>query len=483
MPAAARAVTRATVAGALSLALGMSILPAGSGSGSAARGPAVTSGTGRHAVGVVGAGTLHAALTADHRAALDFPRTAMAAHGIPARGSLVWEPVARNGWHLRGLTVLSAGRVRPPAGYLMAPLEVLVPTSPFGLRTSPISGLAGDFHLGQDYAAACGTAVYAADSGVVRAAGWHPWGGGNRVEVDHGNGLVTTYNHLESSTVHAGDVVQAGQAIARVGSTGWSTGCHLHFETILNGRHVSPLSWILLPLSALADLPPARPGGPVWDSHPGPGTAGYAPWVVPPLPGSATTALDTPAAPAPSAAPPPPAAAPAPAALPSAPPPAEPSSPPAPPAEPAPPPAATEPAPTEPAPTDPAPIDPATADPVTPTGPGTAEPDPTQPSEPTPAESPPTEPTPGEPTPGEPGPGEPTPGEPGPAEPAPKPAAAGKGVPPSYTPGEAPARVSCGQGIPSRNQYAGLPVTNHQYGQLREDAACGIPVPDPPDAQ
>jgi murein DD-endopeptidase MepM/ murein hydrolase activator NlpD len=84
------------------------------------------------------------------------------------------------------------------AGTLMAPLETLQESSPFGLRISPLSGSAGEFHWGQDYAAACGTRVYAADAGVVRAVGWHPWGGGNRIEIDHGNGLITTYNHLEA---------------------------------------------------------------------------------------------------------------------------------------------------------------------------------------------------------------------------------------------------------------------------------------------
>src|SRR6476661_7706635 len=95
------------------------------------------------------------------------------------------------------LDLVSTKVRRPAAGSLMAPLEVLVPTSHFGLRTSPISGAAGEFHWGQDFAAPCGTNVFAADAGVVRAVGWHPWGGGNRVEIDHGNGLITTYNHLE----------------------------------------------------------------------------------------------------------------------------------------------------------------------------------------------------------------------------------------------------------------------------------------------
>jgi hypothetical protein len=160
--------------------------------------------------------------------------------------------VAKDG-HVE-LNVAAAGLKRPPEGSLMSPLEVLRPSSPFGYRISPLSGEAGDFHLGQDYAAGCGTRVYSADAGVVRAAGWHPWGGGNRVEIDHGNGLITTYNHLEAIAVRAGDSIQVGQVIARVGTTGWSTGCHLHFETILHGKHTSPLNWTLLPISQLDRL-------------------------------------------------------------------------------------------------------------------------------------------------------------------------------------------------------------------------------------
>ena len=127
-------------------------------------------------------------------------------------------------------------------------------SSPFGLRTSPITGSAGEFHWGQDYAAACGTRVYSADSGVVRAVGWHPWGGGNRVEIDHGNGLITTYNHLEAIAVKKGDSVRVGEVIARVGTTGSSTGCHLHFETILNGSHKNPHDWTLLPITQTDQL-------------------------------------------------------------------------------------------------------------------------------------------------------------------------------------------------------------------------------------
>ncbi|YCH10122.1 M23 family metallopeptidase [Arthrobacter sp. alpha11c] len=138
--------------------------------------------------------------------------------------------------------------VRPGSGTLLSPLLNLRPSSPFGLRTSPITGAPGEFHTGQDFAAACGTPVHSADDGYVREVGWHAWGGGNRIEIDHGNGLITTYNHLQASAVRKGQVVEAGDVIGLVGSTGSSTGCHLHFETIVNGVLVDPSSWSLIPL-------------------------------------------------------------------------------------------------------------------------------------------------------------------------------------------------------------------------------------------
>jgi hypothetical protein len=189
--------------------------------------------------GQVGLPGLAGAFLTDSRALVPFNRTLV-------------RTIAKDG--SAPLNVASAGLTRPPEGSLMAPLELLTSSSPFGFRVSPITGTGGDFHLGQDFAAGCGTRVYSADAGVVRAAGWHPWGGGNRVEIDHGNGLITTYNHLEAIAVRTGDSVQVGQVIARVGTTGWSTGCHLHFETILNGKHTSPLNWTLLRIRQLDEL-------------------------------------------------------------------------------------------------------------------------------------------------------------------------------------------------------------------------------------
>ncbi|CAH0213973.1 Lysostaphin [Arthrobacter sp. Bi83] len=169
---------------------------------------------------------------------------------------------------------------RPGKGFLMAPLEDLVPSSPFGLRHNPLTGEAGEFHWGQDFAAACGTRVYAADSGVVRAAGWHPWGGGNRVEIDHGNGLITTYNHLRGIAVEKGDHVRVGEVIAEVGTTGSSTGCHLHFEVIKDGQHEDPMKWTFLPIRQVASL---KPGVMASFDPDAPSMAG---WTIPFLDGS-----------------------------------------------------------------------------------------------------------------------------------------------------------------------------------------------------
>ncbi|WP_138444932.1 M23 family metallopeptidase [Sinomonas susongensis] len=169
---------------------------------------------------------------ADPNAKLTFDRSSVSS--IPA------------GNHSGTVMVASADLPRPVKGQLYAPLEALVPTSPFGYRINPLTGLPGEFHWGQDFGAGEGTRVYAADAGVVQAAGWHPWGGGNRVEVNHGNGLVTTYNHMHACAVKAGDSVQPSQVVGLVGHTGSATGSHLHFETHLNGVYEDPMKWTFI---------------------------------------------------------------------------------------------------------------------------------------------------------------------------------------------------------------------------------------------
>jgi murein DD-endopeptidase MepM/ murein hydrolase activator NlpD len=100
-------------------------------------------------------------------------------------------------------------------------------------------------HLAIDIAAANGAGVWAADSGVVVFSGWSTVGYGNMVMLDHGNGWVTLYGHLSRVQVSCGQSVGQGQGIGLAGSTGNSTGPHLHFETRLNGGFVNP--WFVLP--------------------------------------------------------------------------------------------------------------------------------------------------------------------------------------------------------------------------------------------
>lgn len=130
------------------------------------------------------------------------------------------------------------------AARLAAPLASMSVSSPFGLRTSPVTGASGQVHRGLDLAASCQTAVFAAGAGTVVEAGWSANGGGNRIVVDHGNGLQSTYNHLASVETSAGGTVAVGQRLAAAGTTGNSTGCHLHFEVLLDGQIVNPQGWI-----------------------------------------------------------------------------------------------------------------------------------------------------------------------------------------------------------------------------------------------
>jgi len=115
-------------------------------------------------------------------------------------------------------------------------------TSPYGMRTDPFTGLR-DYHPGIDFAAAEGSQVQSVAAGIVTAAGERS-GYGNLVEIDHGNGYVTRYGHNEKILVKVGDRVRKGQAISLIGSTGRSTGPHVHFEVVLNGTVVNPEQYI-----------------------------------------------------------------------------------------------------------------------------------------------------------------------------------------------------------------------------------------------
>ncbi|MGB8644508.1 MAG: peptidoglycan DD-metalloendopeptidase family protein [Anaerolineae bacterium] len=102
-------------------------------------------------------------------------------------------------------------------------------------------------HSGVDLAAPIGTPVYAADSGYIAVVGWDNTGYGNMILLNHGNGYMTRYGHLSAFNVEPGQAVKKGALIGRVGSTGHSTGPHLHFEIILNGAFKNPAYYIKLP--------------------------------------------------------------------------------------------------------------------------------------------------------------------------------------------------------------------------------------------
>ena len=132
--------------------------------------------------------------------------------------------------------------VAPTLGYFTLPIPSAVITSPFGPRLDPLTGLMG-FHPGVDFGANFGTPIQAAGDGTVVWAG--PDGGyGNCTIIDHGHGLATLYAHQSNILVHLGDQITHGQVIGQVGSTGYSTGPHLHFEVRVNGSPVDPVPYL-----------------------------------------------------------------------------------------------------------------------------------------------------------------------------------------------------------------------------------------------
>jgi len=127
-------------------------------------------------------------------------------------------------------------------GAMIWPTAAREITSPFGWRTHPIYG-SQRFHSGLDIGADYGDTVVAADGGVVISAGWLG-GYGKAVIIDHGNGISSVYGHNSELLVSEGQRVRKGEPISRVGSTGDSTGAHLHFEVRLNGTPVSPYNYL-----------------------------------------------------------------------------------------------------------------------------------------------------------------------------------------------------------------------------------------------
>ncbi len=128
-------------------------------------------------------------------------------------------------------------------GKFMFPTNTQTITSYYGYRIHPIYGTKR-FHSGVDIGARMGEAIYAANDGTVIVSGVNPGGYGNYIMVDHGGGYVTLYAHNSSNIVTVGQKVAKGQVIGYVGSTGASTGPHLHFEVRVNGSAVNPLPYV-----------------------------------------------------------------------------------------------------------------------------------------------------------------------------------------------------------------------------------------------
>jgi murein DD-endopeptidase MepM/ murein hydrolase activator NlpD len=131
--------------------------------------------------------------------------------------------------------ISDSGWALPVSGYI---------TDGFGYRISPTAG-ASTYHQGTDIGAGCGANIHAASSGTVQYAGWNG-SYGNFVLIDHGNGVATAYGHIVNGgiSVSVGQDVVVGMTIAHVGSTGVSTGCHLHFEVRINGQAINSVPFM-----------------------------------------------------------------------------------------------------------------------------------------------------------------------------------------------------------------------------------------------
>ena len=130
-------------------------------------------------------------------------------------------------------------------GFLYRPVPGPI-TSPFGWRRHPIYGYWG-LHDGTDFSAPCGTPNHAAGSGTVISKVWSSVYG-NRLYLDlgrvNGKNMTVVYNHLSSYSAHTGEHVHRGEVIGYAGTTGWSTGCHLHFTVLRNGSPVDSMNYM-----------------------------------------------------------------------------------------------------------------------------------------------------------------------------------------------------------------------------------------------
>ena len=138
------------------------------------------------------------------------------------------------------LDTLQDGAIAVPSD---KPVKTAAFTSGYGVRSDPFQGRSA-MHAGIDLAGPAGTPIYATADAMVLKSGWNSGGYGNMVELEHGRGIQTRYAHMSQVLVRAGQAVKRGDLVGRMGSTGRSTGSHLHYEVRIDGRSVNPVPFM-----------------------------------------------------------------------------------------------------------------------------------------------------------------------------------------------------------------------------------------------
>ena len=169
--------------------------------------------------------------------------TSSSAEGVggplePAGGSDATFKQLFTSW--KKLDNISQGAIAVPSE---KPVRTAAFTSGYGVRSDPFRGAAA-MHAGIDLAGPVGTPIYATADGVVQDAGYNSGGYGKLVKLNHGRGIETRYGHLSAILVAPGQRIVRGQQIGRMGSTGRSTGSHLHYEVRIDGRAVNPIPFM-----------------------------------------------------------------------------------------------------------------------------------------------------------------------------------------------------------------------------------------------
>jgi murein DD-endopeptidase MepM/ murein hydrolase activator NlpD len=138
------------------------------------------------------------------------------------------------------LDTLQDGAIAVPSD---KPVKMGAFTSGYGVRSDPFKGSSA-MHAGIDLSGAIGTPIYATADGMITTAEYNSGGYGNLIKINHGRGIETRYGHLSKMSVYAGQRVKRGEMIGRMGSTGRSTGSHLHYEVRIDGRAVNPVPFM-----------------------------------------------------------------------------------------------------------------------------------------------------------------------------------------------------------------------------------------------